>query len=133
MQMKMSEEIINVLDYISEKFGVAIDWTNGEIMPYLKEVCSKLIRYEICTSVIWIVISAVLIALCVIFSKKTVKSSNEILDDEDIKITAIIALLLISLLFFAIMIIQIFDIAECCIAPEKYLAEYISELVKNAE
>lgn len=31
----MSQEIINVLDNLGEKFGIAIDWSNENILPYL--------------------------------------------------------------------------------------------------
>ena len=31
----MSQQIIEVLDYLFEKFGIAIDWTSENIMPYI--------------------------------------------------------------------------------------------------
>ena len=52
----MSEEIIKVLDNLAERFGVAVDWTSTNVIPYLQELCSKYITYEIATSVTWLVI-----------------------------------------------------------------------------
>lgn len=34
----MNEEIIKILDYIGSKFGVAIDWTDKNVTPYLQEL-----------------------------------------------------------------------------------------------
>ena len=36
--MKVSKEIIEVLDYIGEKIGVTIDWTSDNVIPYVKEL-----------------------------------------------------------------------------------------------
>ena len=34
----MSEEIIKVLDALAEKFGVAVDWTSANVIPYLEQL-----------------------------------------------------------------------------------------------
>lgn len=68
----MSEEIIKVLDNLAERFGVAVDWTSINVIPYLQELCSKYITYEIATSVTWLVIGI----LCLIFSKYTLQKQN---------------------------------------------------------
>lgn len=35
--MTLSSEIINVLEFVGDKFGIAIDWTQANVMPYLQE------------------------------------------------------------------------------------------------
>ena len=50
----MSEEVIKILDALAEKFGLAIDWTSANVLPYLQQLCDKCVMYEIVTSVIWI-------------------------------------------------------------------------------
>ena len=52
----MSEEIIKVLDDLSERFGVAIDWSEENVLPYAQELFQKFVNYEIWTSALWIVI-----------------------------------------------------------------------------
>ena len=47
----MSEKIIKILDHIGSKFGVAIDWTDKNVMPYLQELADKYINYELVTSI----------------------------------------------------------------------------------
>ena len=37
----MSKEIIAIFDDLAERFGVAIDWTSANVMPYLQELFAK--------------------------------------------------------------------------------------------
>ena len=48
--MTVSNQIIAVLDAICEKFGIVIDWTASNIMPYLQDLCKRIVTYEIATS-----------------------------------------------------------------------------------
>lgn len=43
----MSEEVIKILDALAEKFGLAIDWTSANVLPYLQQLCGKYVTYEI--------------------------------------------------------------------------------------
>lgn len=63
----MSEEVIKVLDALAEKFGLAIDWTSANVLPYLQQLCGKYVTYEITTSVVWM-----LIGICLLFIGKYV-------------------------------------------------------------
>ena len=45
--MTVSSEIIEVLDYLGEKFGIAIDWTSNNVLPYLQTLADKFIKWEI--------------------------------------------------------------------------------------
>ena len=64
--MKVSKEIIEVLDYIGEKIGVTIDWTSDNVIPYVKELCEKFIAWEISTSYAWITIASCMFVLSLI-------------------------------------------------------------------
>lgn len=41
--MSMSEQVISVIDVICDKFGIAIDWTSENILPYIQELFQKYI------------------------------------------------------------------------------------------
>lgn len=58
--MTISSEIIKVLDYLGEKFGIAIDWTSKNVLPYLQALVDKFIKWEISTSIVWIVLPLLL-------------------------------------------------------------------------
>ena len=60
----MSEEVIKILDALAEKFGLAIDWTSANVLPYLQQLCGKYVTYEIATSVVWMLIGICLLFVC---------------------------------------------------------------------
>ena len=133
----MSEQIISVLDAICEKFGVAIDWTQENVLPYAKELCDKYIRYEIATSVAWCLIFATItwlfLALSICFHKKAIKLRDPY---DPYKAVSIVAVLCWACLgFFGIVSIigiscQTIDIITCLTFPEKKLIDFASTLMK---
>ena len=42
--MEITNNYIAVLDEISRKFGLAIDWTQQNVQPYLQELMSNVIQ-----------------------------------------------------------------------------------------
>lgn len=56
----MSAQIIEVLNDICEKFGIAVDWTSKNIQPYLKELMTKCINYKLATDIVWLVVGIIL-------------------------------------------------------------------------
>lgn len=62
----MGEEIIKVLDNLSQKFGIAIDWTNQNIIPYLKELITRFIEMKNIQAIMWIIISSIAIIVSII-------------------------------------------------------------------
>lgn len=59
----MESEAIKLLDALGEKFGLAIDWTSENVYPYLQKLSGKYVRYELITSVLWLLFSVGLIIL----------------------------------------------------------------------
>ena len=125
--MTISSEIIEVLDYLGEKFGIAIDWTSNNVLPYLQTLVDKFIKWEISTSIVWIVIAAfVIVAMIVLINLKRIREINE--ETYGMLWIPIIALILAS---FMIICVQIFDIIECNIFPEKALYDFIKVILNQ--
>lgn len=55
----MSEEVIKVLDELGKRFGIVIDWSNQNIIPYLQELLKRFICYQNVTACVWIIISII--------------------------------------------------------------------------
>lgn len=53
----MNNKIIEVLDYLGEKIGLAIDWTTENVYPQVIEFMGRYRTYEIVTDIIWILIA----------------------------------------------------------------------------
>ena len=75
----MSEEIIKVFDYIGQKLGIAIDYTQENIYPYLEDLWHRYVNYEIITRSLWSIIPLVVIIVTIIVLKKLYLSHNEAL------------------------------------------------------
>ena len=125
--MKVSSEIIEVLDYLGEKFGIAIDWTSNNVLPYLQTLADKFIKWEISTSIVWIIIAVfVMVGMIVLINLKRVREINE--ETYGMLWIPIIVLIIVS---FIVICIQIFDIVECNMFPEKALYDFIKVMLKQ--
>ncbi len=61
--MEFSEQIIKILDNLSDKVGMTIDWSNTNVIPYLQTLTNRYINYEVVTSIFWITIGVIVIIL----------------------------------------------------------------------
>ena len=124
--MQVSDQNIAVLDNLCQKFGIAIDWSQQNILPYLQVLAGKYITYEICTSITWCVIMAVIMIISIILAKMSFKW-----DCEELMVAGVMAAVFCVGLFLLTAAMQAFDIVECLTIPEKTLIEYISYLMKS--
>lgn len=121
--MQVSDQIIAVLNDLCAKFGMAIDWSSENIVPYVSQLCERYIRYEIATSVAWMFVIAVLPAILLGIAKKS--------DDSDIYVPCYILGCVMALVAFVTISFQAFDIIECLTIPEKTIFEYIDLLMRQ--
>ena len=112
--MTISNEIINVFDYLGEKFGIAIDWTNVNVLPYVQQLCEKFIKWEIGTSIGWIVIMVLFVIIGLIFSK--------LVDWEGLETAIFFCIVIAAIIIIAI---QTFNIITCYTFPEKAIYDYL--------
>ena len=133
----MSEEIIKVLDTLAERFGLAIDWTSANVIPYLEKLCNKYINYEITTSVIWLLIGVICLFIAKWgpkqtkrFIKKDEESDSYNYNDVWAVLSGIATIILI-IIGLLISIEQIFDIATCLTFPEKIVIEELKMIHKS--
>lgn len=129
MTVSVSNQIIQVIDALCEKFGVAIDWTSANVVPYLTTLMGKLIQWEIWSSVAYIVFAVIGFIVCVVVGKWCAKN----FDDWDVIAMLGLAVCIVGG-FFAIsaLVTQIMDIIKCCTFPEMFIFEYVQGLIKPA-
>ena len=70
--MDVSEQIIDVLDYLGEKFGVVINWNSDTLLPILQNLGYKYIRWEIATSIAWLAIGVIFLIVGFVALRKNV-------------------------------------------------------------
>lgn len=132
--MQVSDQIIEVLNYLGEKLGVTIDWTSENVLPYVQTLCGKYINWEIATSVVWMVIGIVLIILAIPTSRYAEKCYNKYTNDPKSYYDFCAACLYILCTCFFIIgssmiISQLFDIMKCIYIPELQIYEYVKSLM----
>ena len=128
--MEFSREIIAILDYLCQRFGIAIDWTSDNVMPYLQDLGERFIQYEIYTSFAWCVLAAVVLAVSgVIWFLATILDKNRRTDIGEVS-KVVFFLVLVVGAFICMM--EAIDIIECYTLPEKTILEYLQTLMDSA-
>lgn len=138
--MTVSEQIIQVLDTLCEKFGLVIDWTGENVIPHITTLLGKLVVWEIWSSVAWMAIMVVLTLISIIGIKKLAPIFKDGLERDrrsyDIgwsiaSTFAIIGLCILYLSTFLVIGSQIMDIIKCVTFPEMFIFEYIQGMINS--
>ena len=91
----------------------------------------RVIRYEICSSIIYIIISILICTGCIISIPKIDKYANKIIEEDYYSFWDVGKYIIIAILLGAIAISvysgvnQIIDITECIFIPEKVFINFI--------
>lgn len=141
----MGDEVIKVLNHLGDQFGVAIDWSSANVMPYLNDLMSRMIKYGIYINIYHIIyaifITAVFIIVTIVLYKiacKMILRSEE--NEEHINSAKILSTAFaISLVTTVIVVLIeignikdcIADIIELNTVPEKYVIEIIQDKIDD--
>lgn len=128
--MTVSSQIIEVIDALCARFGIAIDWTAENVMPMLQEMAGKFITWEIATSWAWIGIAVFMLVATAVGISVGWKIYTDGYD-------GLILFLMVTIGSFVIgasLIIigyQIMDIIEATTFPDKTIFEYVKGVLSN--
>ena len=112
----MSEEVIKIFDNIASRFGVVINWTSENVIPYLQELFNKYVLCESIITLIWLILGIGCLIAGIIFIKK---SSHE--DYEFFIIFGIISLVL----GITITLMSSIHLIQCLTFPESLIIEML--------
>lgn len=131
--MSVSAQIIEVLDDLCRKFGLAIDWSQENILPYLQELAGKYISWEIATSWLWIALAILLVVSAVALFILSVVAVKKRWDHDGVFPAITMSMVGAFLIIIALCIVmaQIGDILTCQYFPEKQIFEYVKGLMNN--
>lgn len=141
----MGNEVIKVLNHLGDQFGVAIDWSSANVMPYLNDLMSRMIKYGIYINIYHIIyaifITAIFIIVTIVLYKiacKMILRSEE--NEEHVNSAKILSTAFaISLVTTVIVVLIeignikdcIADIIELNTVPEKYVIEIIQDKIDD--
>lgn len=81
-----NNKVIEVLQYLSEKFGIAADWTSDNIAPYIKDLIQRIATYEFYSSLAVTIVVVILFIICLMGLRYFYKHL-----EDDIEIGAMLA------------------------------------------
>ena len=140
--MEISDQVIKVLDAVCDKFGIAIDWTSNNVIPYIQQLGNKIITYDICNSIMWLVVGSVIpltVAILIkkFLNKKKLEAKERMndyyytdgsLDEGAWCCYAMIIVLIIIAIILTTSNIE--SIIQDIIFPEKTIIEFITQYTK---
>lgn len=124
--MQISDQIIAVIDDLAQRFGVAIDWGQDNVLPVVQRLCSNYIKYEIATSLVWLCIGLLFLiagGMCV----RAACKYNTVQDYDGVSVSALGTVICFLIASF-IILPQILDIIRCCVIPELELLNLLKSL-----
>lgn len=122
--MNVSSEIIKILDYLGQKFGIAIDWSSQNVTPILKQLIEKYISWEIASSTVWIIIASIIFVLTIVWA-----ILDTYCDWSDH--FALIIIIPIGVVMFGVIIVQVFDIVRCIEFPELQVFNFLKSQMQS--
>lgn len=129
----MTSEIIEVLDDLSRRFGIAIDWTSFNMLPYLQTLTRKYANYILATSSLELVVGVLLLIGCA----KLVKVYRKIKDgesdwwDEDYGMFCCFAIIVTFAFGCGMIFDSLWTIITCITFPEKLILNELLQALKN--
>lgn len=144
----MSKEIIKVLEHLGEKFGIAIDWTAENIMPYVTELFKRFATLKIVYASIGIFIGLITVVITIILTIKVIKSFikakkekscttlwnvyyDDTMDPSGMGVIVIIAIFICVITALSTLILNIPSLIEWIIIPEVPLVKEIMNIINT--
>ena len=139
----MGEEVIKVLKHLGDQFGVAIDWSSANIMPYLNDLMGRIVKYGIYINIYNIFYKIFCIALFVGITVVLYKLANRALikqkNSEDNLAEALSIAYVVSCVATVVVIVvgmvgisdSVTNIIELNTVPEKYVIEMIQDKISE--
>ena len=122
MSISFSDELIKTFDYLLSQFGIAVDWTSENVLPYLQTLAEKLVRFEINTSIMCLVVGVIVLTVGVWIFVKDIKDW-----DSGVFILGVILIIVAGIVCCC----QVYDIIKCVSFPELYVFEYIKHALNT--
>ncbi len=145
--MTASKQIIEILDAIGDKLGVAIDWTSENVWPYLKDLMEKYVRYVVVNKIFLIMISFLVFVVIGVFVTKCTKQYQKALSSKQSNffwsydstyvdptlptILSIIFLAVLGMTFMLAFVMSVACLIKCFTIPELIVFDYIKDLLST--
>lgn len=122
----MSESIVMVIDKLCEEFGIVIDWTSENIVPYIFDLMNRVVGYEIATSVAAIVFALAAMVVTGVLYVHYNKIYKTVGTHDGMSFVFGILFVVCTVVFIITLILQTDTIIRCVFIPEKVFVEMLN-------
>ena len=134
--MNVSEQIINVLDALCEKFGIVIDWGAANVLPYVQDLCGRVITYSIAVdiaTIVFVIIGFIISLFVFKFCFKKYTESDYHNEDGWIvaSITSGIVFGIFGVATLVAIPIAIMEIIQACTIPELTIIQMVEDIIET--
>lgn len=139
MNISVSGQIIQVLEALCDKFGLAVDWSSQNIAPYLQDLVNKAVQYKLWTNILYLGVTFLITVVCWIIvwrlSKKTGFDIGYAFEDgrgAETFVGILGAAGIISAIAFVILcFVAGHDIIACITFPEKVVIDMLQDMMAS--
>lgn len=65
----MSSEFEKALDAVCDKFGIAVDWSSKNVIPYVQELSTRVVHFKIASAIFFAVVGILMVASTILWVK----------------------------------------------------------------
>lgn len=126
-----SSEAITILDYLCNKFGVVIDWTNANIVPKLQEIAEHIVSWSYWSSMVGVVNGAAMMIIGIIFLIVGIRRNKLYAVGKLRNLDGVIAIVfgsIIGVIGIPLVITHLLNMIKCNVFPEMVLIDYLLKL-----
>lgn len=127
----MSSEFEKALDAVCDKFGIAVDWSSKNVIPYVQELSARAVHFKM-ASAVFLVVLGVLMLIATILWVKWIKYCDKRYKEDrystwDLTTGLSVSLCIIWIVVAVyIVLTSAYDVVTYSIFPEKALVDFIS-------
>ena len=127
----MNNEFTKALDAVCDKFGIAVDWSSKNVVPYVQELSTRVVHFKMASAVFFVVLGVLMLISTILWVKWIKYCDNRYKEDRysdwdlatGLSIGACIICVVIGIY---VALYSVYDIVAYSVFPEKALVDFIS-------
>lgn len=127
MTTSVVDQIIQVIEYLGLKFGIAIDWSSEKLVPIAEHIAESYISWEITTSILWLSLGVVALVMGTTIA---ILIGREF-DRDEVDEILLWVCVIIAFAGLVVSVCQGLDIIKCLTFPELKIVEYIQSFMQQ--
>lgn len=123
----VADQIIQVIEHLGQKFGIAIDWSEENLLPVAEHLAGRIVDWRIASSIFWVALCGIFIIAGIIWAVICCKKA-EGYGGWECMCAASICLGFFGLIGFCV---NIYSLIQCITFPELAIFEYIQSFMNQ--